>query len=92
MFYFLLPYLPEVVMRSNDFSMLAATLRGKKGGVKNRENMTSQDLDVFKYALNSWGELEVKHYSESKIELFNLVSSKRFWEIVIYLFVCESAK
>lgn len=57
MFYFLLPFLPEFVMRGNDFSMLAATLRGKKGGVKNRENMTPQDLDVFKYALNSWGEM-----------------------------------
>ena len=55
MFYFLIPYLPEIVMRSNDFGMLAATLRGKKGGVRNRSNMSREDLEVFKYSLNSWG-------------------------------------
>ena len=42
-------------MRSNDYSMLAATLRGRKGGVKNRDNMTQEDLNVFKYSLGSWG-------------------------------------
>ena len=55
MFYFLIPYLPEIIMRSNDYSMLAATLRGRKGGVKNRDNMTPEDLNVFKYSLGSWG-------------------------------------
>lgn len=57
MFYFLLPYLPEVVMKSNDYSMLAATFIGKKGGVKNRKNFTSEDLDVFKHTLRTWGNL-----------------------------------
>lgn len=49
-------------MKSHDYSMLAATLRGKKGGVRNRENMTKEDLDVFKYSLHTWG-MMVMHIS-----------------------------
>jgi len=59
MFYFLIPYLPEIVMRSNDFAMLAATLRGRKAGVKNRNNLTKEDLDVFKYSIATWGNMFV---------------------------------
>ncbi|XP_067933450.1 epoxide hydrolase 1-like isoform X2 [Watersipora subatra] len=61
MFYFLLPYLPEVIMRANDFAMLAATLRGKKGGVKNKNKLTKDDLDVFKYSLNTWESRVASH-------------------------------
>jgi len=55
MFYFQLPWLPELMMKANDFAMLAATFRGKKGGVKNRKNFTGEDLNVFKHYLDSWG-------------------------------------
>ena len=85
MFYFCIPYLPEILMKSNDFAFVAATFRGKRGGVKNRENLSRDDLDVFKHSLNTWGlykaNIIIIHVNLVSLNSFILLLTrhKRIW-------------
>eukprot|EP00053_Salpingoeca_punica_P007554 m.68837 g.68837 ORF g.68837 m.68837 type:complete len:343 (+) comp14207_c0_seq1:253-1281(+) len=49
-FLFQLPFFPEFISSMNDMQQMTAALTGKKMGVKNRNNLTKEDLECFKYA------------------------------------------
>lgn len=51
-FFFQLPWLPELMMRLNDYEGIAAGLLGKKMGVKDRTHVTKEDVEVYKYAIS----------------------------------------
>lgn len=48
-FFYQTPYIPELFLQSNDFSLLKQVFKTKPMGLINSENMTSEDLDVFIY-------------------------------------------
>ncbi|KAF6017122.1 ceeh-1 [Bugula neritina] len=54
MFFFQLPWLPEMLVGCGNFHMFNECFRGEESGVKNLENMTEADVDVYKHALHSW--------------------------------------
>lgn len=57
MFFFQLPWLPELLLASTNFGFLDECFRGSVWGVKNRAMITAEDVEVYKHALHSWGEV-----------------------------------
>jgi len=52
-FFFQLPFLPELNIWSDDYSMLKILFTKKPMGLTNVENMTSDDLEVFKWSMQN---------------------------------------
>lgn len=52
MFFSQLPYIPEMSLKANDFSILKHIFHGKPLGLLNKENLTDEDIDVYKYTLS----------------------------------------
>lgn len=52
MFMFQSPYIPELAMKNNDYGMIRAMFRGAKGGLKNKENFTDEDLEAWKHCFS----------------------------------------
>ncbi|CAI4226785.1 unnamed protein product [Auanema sp. JU1783] len=56
-FMFQSPYIPEWSVANRDFRMLNAMFRGRKGGLKNRQNFTEEDLQAWRYVFSQEGAL-----------------------------------
>ena len=56
MLYFQLPLLPEYLLSSADYNFINGAFMGKKMGLKlNRELMTDEDLEAFKFGISQPG-------------------------------------
>lgn len=66
MYFFQMPYVPEIMLGCDDFKMIDGVFRGKETGVKNREMMTPDDVAIYKNALYAWGEY-LLHCIEEKV-------------------------
>ncbi len=51
MFFFQVPFIPELLFQADDF----ATLKKILTGMINKNNMSSDDLEVFKYTFSQKG-------------------------------------
>jgi pimeloyl-ACP methyl ester carboxylesterase len=51
-FFFQIPFLPELIIKSNDFGWLVMSLLGKKMGVRDRRHITKEDIEVFKFYIS----------------------------------------
>ena len=59
MFFFQLPWLPEMFLGANDLMFLEACFRGSESGLgdialKNKKMMSADDVSVFKHAIHSF--------------------------------------
>ena len=59
MFFFQLPWLPEMFLGANDLMFLDACFRGSESGLgdiglKNKKMMSADDVSVFKHAIHSF--------------------------------------
>jgi hypothetical protein len=55
MFFFQVPIIPQLLLEANDFAMLGASFSKKPMGLINKDNMTSDDVEVFKYTFSQKG-------------------------------------
>ncbi|KHJ90253.1 hydrolase, alpha/beta domain protein [Oesophagostomum dentatum] len=56
-FMFQTPKIPEMVVQSRDLHMLDLSFRGKKAGIRNKENFTDEDLEAWKHVFSQEGAL-----------------------------------
>ncbi len=54
-FMFQVPWLPEFIASHKDFNFLDETLRGNQGGVVNKDAITSEDIEAYKYVFSQPG-------------------------------------
>nr|XP_006820633.1 PREDICTED: epoxide hydrolase 4-like [Saccoglossus kowalevskii] len=57
MFFFQLPYLPEFVLSMSDYNGIKAMFHGRGVGLRNRDNITADDLEAFKHNCQREGAL-----------------------------------
>ena len=56
MFFFQIPYLPELVLSAGDYALLEVSFRGDDTGLKlHQENVTDDDIQAFKFAMSQPG-------------------------------------
>lgn len=55
MFFYQTPWIPELLLQSNDFKMFSRVFWEKPMGLINPSNMTNDDLEVFKYTFSQKG-------------------------------------
>ncbi|EYC33257.1 hypothetical protein Y032_0002g689 [Ancylostoma ceylanicum] len=55
-FMFQTPRIPELAVQSRDFHMFDLSFRGKKAGIRNKENFTDEDLEAWKHVFSQKGE------------------------------------
>jgi hypothetical protein len=55
MFFYQIPIIPELLFESNDFALFGQIFYKKPMSMINRNNMTSDDLEVFKYTFSQKG-------------------------------------
>ena len=55
MFFFQVPWLPEFALSQRDCGFLYASFHGKKGGVRNKDAFTLEDLEAYKYVFSQPG-------------------------------------
>jgi hypothetical protein len=55
MFFFQVPFIPELLFQSDDFAMLKNLFFTKPMGSINKNNTTLDDLEVFKYTVSQKG-------------------------------------
>jgi len=55
MFFYQVPIIPELLFESNDFALFGQIFYTKPMGLINRNNMTSDELEVFKYTFSQKG-------------------------------------
>lgn len=55
MFFYQVPIIPELLFESNDFELLERIFFTKQAGLINKNNMTLDDLEVFKYTFSQKG-------------------------------------
>ncbi|KAE9555305.1 hypothetical protein FO519_001464 [Halicephalobus sp. NKZ332] len=51
-FLFQAPYLPEILLSLEDYKPLISMFRGKKAGIRNRQNFTDEDEEAWKYTFS----------------------------------------
>ena len=49
-FFFQLPFLPELSSWTGDYGMIGSAFRSKQMGLRNQENITDEDIEAFKYS------------------------------------------
>ncbi|CAF3273212.1 unnamed protein product [Rotaria socialis] len=54
-FFYQIPFIPELLFKSNDFQMLKTIFYTKPMGLVNQENVTEDDLEVFNYTFSQKG-------------------------------------
>ncbi|KAK6727773.1 hypothetical protein RB195_005449 [Necator americanus] len=54
-FMFQTPRIPELTVQSHDFHMLELCFRGKKAGIRNKENFTDEDMKAWKHVFSQEG-------------------------------------
>ena len=54
-FFYQTPFIPELLIEANDFGMFTRAFYDKPMGLTNKENMTKDDLEVFKYTFSQKG-------------------------------------
>ena len=57
MFFFQTPLLPEMLLEADDLAFLTDSFRKKPMGLVNRESITDEDIEVFKYTFSQPGNL-----------------------------------
>ncbi|XP_022103784.1 epoxide hydrolase 4-like [Acanthaster planci] len=57
MFFFQLPFLPELNGWINDYGLISGCFLGDGMGLQNKENMSKEDLEAFKYSASRKGSL-----------------------------------
>lgn len=55
MFFFQVPWLPELLMSANDYKMFNSVFRGRLTGVRNRRAFTPEDVEAYKYVFSQDG-------------------------------------
>jgi len=55
MFFHQVPFIPELLFESNDFASFNRIFYVKPMGMVNKNNMTLDDLEVFKYTFSQKG-------------------------------------
>ncbi|UJR37562.1 hypothetical protein I4U23_030263 [Adineta vaga] len=55
MFFYQTPFIPELLFQSNDFEIFKQVFLGKPMGLINQNNLTRDDLEVFKYTFAQEG-------------------------------------
>src|SRR5689334_7490579 len=55
MFFYQIPFIPELLFKANDFSIFRQLFCAKPMGIINPNNMTPDDLEVFKYTFSQKG-------------------------------------
>ncbi|KAL8619553.1 hypothetical protein ACOMHN_019609 [Nucella lapillus] len=83
-FFFQLPWLPELLLRFNDFAILSTMMRGKSGGVRS-DCMTEEDMEAYKYTFSKNGVTEPINFYRAALSLSSLSRDKppkRFSESV----------
>jgi len=55
MFFYQVPFIPELLLQANDFAILKQIFCTKPMGLINQNNMTPDDLEVFKYTFSQKG-------------------------------------
>lgn len=55
MFFYQVPYVPELLFESNDLAILKQIFYTKPMGMTNKDKMTADDLEVFKYTFSQKG-------------------------------------
>ena len=55
--YFRLPALPEYLIAAGDYFDIEDVFQGKEMGVKNKENITAEDVEAFKFSASQPGKL-----------------------------------
>ncbi|KIH64815.1 hypothetical protein ANCDUO_04872 [Ancylostoma duodenale] len=50
------PKIPELAVQSRDFHMFDLGFRGKKAGIRNKQNFTDEDLEAWKHVFSQKGE------------------------------------
>jgi pimeloyl-ACP methyl ester carboxylesterase len=55
MFFYQVPIIPELLFEANDFVLFGQLFYAKPMGLINRNNMTSDELEVFKYTFSQKG-------------------------------------
>lgn len=63
MFFYQVPYVPELLFESNDYAILKQVFYVKPMGMTNKENMTADDLEVFKYTFSQKGKINYEYIS-----------------------------
>ncbi|XP_071785927.1 epoxide hydrolase 4-like [Asterias amurensis] len=56
-FFFQLPFLPELNCKIEDYGIITGAFLSGEMGLKNRENMTADDIEAFKYSASHKGNL-----------------------------------
>eukprot|EP00052_Salpingoeca_macrocollata_P031501 m.322836 g.322836 ORF g.322836 m.322836 type:complete len:349 (+) comp27709_c0_seq1:43-1089(+) len=54
-FFFQVPYLPEFTVYVDDYAMIPAALRSRKMGLVRRDNISPDEIELFKYAISRPG-------------------------------------
>ena len=54
-FFYQIPYIPELLLKANDFALLRRAFFEKPMGLANPANLTDEDLEVFKYTFAQEG-------------------------------------
>ena len=55
MFFYQTPFIPEMLLRADDFGFINRIFRKKPTQLLNKENVTDEDIDVFKYTFSQEG-------------------------------------
>jgi hypothetical protein len=55
MFFYQIPFIPELLFKSDDFAIFKQVFYTKPMGMINKNNMTPDDLEVFKYTFSQKG-------------------------------------
>ncbi|XP_038074203.1 epoxide hydrolase 4-like [Patiria miniata] len=56
-FFFQLPFLPELNCRSNDYGFISGAFLSDGMGLRHKENMSKEDIEAFKYCTSQKGNL-----------------------------------
>ena len=60
MFFYQSPLIPEMLLQSDDLAIFHQVFRKKPMGLVNKELMTDEDLEVFKYTFSQAGRIAWK--------------------------------
>ncbi|CAF2933575.1 unnamed protein product [Rotaria sp. Silwood2] len=55
MFFSLIPFLPELSLQADDFAVFKKAFHGKTTGLVNKNNITDEDINVYKYTFSQPG-------------------------------------
>ena len=71
MFFFQVPCLPEISMRSNDLYKLQAAFCGKTMGMK-RGCLGQEDIEAYKYSFSNYGQIQIYISKHMHIKTYQL--------------------